>query len=54
MQTEIYKLVENLLSKRNEAMRVGDFVKVNEIKTDLLKLNVRIEDVRNGTQWKVG
>mgnify|MGYP001608662434 CR=1 FL=1 len=53
MQTEIYEFVENLISKMNKAAQQGDFSKADEIKRDFLKLNIKIDHVRHGTQWKI-
>ena len=46
------KLIENLISDRNQARKSKDFNKADEIRKKLTELGIEIEDTSNGTVWR--
>lgn len=44
--------IENLIQERQEARKNKDFKRADEIRDQLLSMNVLIEDTREGTLWK--
>jgi cysteinyl-tRNA synthetase len=44
--------IERRLAEREEARRKGDFARSDEIRNDLLKAGVLVEDTKSGTRWK--
>jgi len=46
-------LIENLISKRNDARKYRDFTKADEIRNQLESMNVELEDTADGVSWKI-
>ena len=44
--------IEKLLNERETARRNGNFARGDEIRNDLLKAGVLVEDTKSGTRWK--
>ncbi len=45
--------IQKLLDERQQAKLAGDFQRADEIRNYLLKNEIRIEDTKNGSVWKV-
>lgn len=46
-------LIEALMKKRAEARKSKDWTKSDEIREELLKMNIEVLDTREGTTWKI-
>lgn len=46
--------IEALIEERNEARKNRDFKRADEIRDQLLNMNIILEDTRQGTRWKRG
>lgn len=46
--------IEKLIEERNIARKNRDFKRADEIRDQLLKMNIILEDTRQGTRWKRG
>jgi len=46
--------IDALIQERNEARRNRDFKRADEIRDQLLSMNIILEDTRQGTRWKRG
>ena len=46
------KWIEEMIGKRDEAKNLKDYSKADEIRAELMKNNIIIEDTKNGTIWK--
>lgn len=46
--------IEALIEERNNARKNRDFARADEIREHLLKMNIILEDTRQGTRWKRG
>jgi cysteinyl-tRNA synthetase len=44
--------IEKLIAERVAARRGGDYARSDEIRADLLKAGVILEDTKAGTRWK--
>ena len=44
--------IENLINQRNEAKKEKDFLKADEIRNELTKLEISLMDTINGTVWE--
>jgi cysteinyl-tRNA synthetase len=44
--------IEKCIAERNEARRRGDFARSDQIRNDLAKSGVILEDTKSGTRWK--
>jgi cysteinyl-tRNA synthetase len=44
--------IEKRIAERNEARRRGDFARSDQIRNDLAKSGVILEDTKSGTRWK--
>ena len=47
------KLIEQLITERNQARIVGDYAQADKIRDKLSKMNVSIKDVNGKTEWKI-
>ena len=47
------KLIQELIDRRNKARSDRDFDSADNIRTELNKMNIEIEDTPNGTIWKI-
>lgn len=45
-------LIEKMISDRNEAKKIKDFNKADDIRKKLFDMGIEIEDTRQGTKWK--
>lgn len=50
-QKELHQEIQLLIEERNEARRMRDFVKADEIRSELLKRGIVLEDTAQGTRW---
>jgi cysteinyl-tRNA synthetase len=46
--------IETLIEERNTARKNRDFARSDEIRDQLLSMNIILEDTRQGTRWKRG
>ena len=46
--------IEALIEERNQARKNRDFARSDEIRDQLLSMNIILEDTRQGTRWKRG
>ncbi len=44
--------IERMIEERQEARKVKDFKKADEIRNSLLKMGITLEDTREGVKWK--
>ncbi len=44
--------IERRVAERNSARRKGDFARADQIRDDLLKAGILVEDTKSGTRWK--
>ena len=47
------KLIEQLITERNQARIEGDYALADKIRDKLSKMNVSIKDVNGKTEWKI-
>ena len=47
------KLIEELITRRNQARKDGDYALADKIRDKLSKMNVSIKDVNGKTEWKI-
>ena len=48
----ITEFIESLIDDRQKALKTNDIIKTNEIQQELSRLNVSVQDFRDGTRWK--
>jgi len=46
-------IIENLISKRNDARNKKDFTEADQIRNQLESMNVELEDTSDGVSWKI-
>ena len=46
--------IEALIEERNQARKNRDFARSDEIRDQLLGMDIVLEDTRQGTRWKRG
>ncbi len=44
--------IENLIQQRNTARAEKDFARADQIRDQLLEMNISLEDTTNGTIWR--
>ena len=44
--------IENLIAQRQEARKTKDFAMADEIRDQLTKMGIVLEDTREGVKWK--
>ena len=49
---ENFDLIKKLIDERDRARQKKDFDRADEIRLELSKINVEIEDTKEGTKWK--
>ena len=47
------ELINTLIDKRNQARKAKDYAKADEIRNQLLDMNIEILDSKEGTTWRV-
>ena len=45
--------IESMIAARNEARKLKDFKKADDIRNELYSKDIILEDSKNGTQWKI-
>ncbi|NCX75071.1 MAG: cysteine--tRNA ligase, partial [Proteobacteria bacterium] len=45
--------INTLIAERLEAKKIKDFVRADQIRQDLLDMNIEIKDNQEGTEWSV-
>ena len=50
---ELYARVSAMVEKRTQAKKARDFARADEIRDELTKMGVTIEDTREGTKFKI-
>ena len=51
VQAIVYSLIKKLINERNEARKLKNFEKADEIRQNLKNKNIEIEDTKDGTVW---
>ena len=45
--------INNLIEERLEAKKMKDFIRADQIRQDLLDMDIEIKDSQEGTEWSV-
>ena len=45
--------INTLIAERQEAKKIKDFDRADQIRQDLLEMNIEIKDTQEGTEWSI-